>query len=89
MSPLGTRRKYAEFLQRRDERTLVWPAQRYTLTHYGPFGGWLGAGILQHLLSELRSLIWSSETGRMIGLLAVSQTAWSLELNPSLVGLCC
>jgi hypothetical protein len=57
-------------------------------THHGPSGGWPSAGILQRILSELRSLISPSETGRMIGLLALSQTTWSLELNPSLVGLC-
>ncbi len=26
----GTERKYTELLQRRDERTFIWPAQRYT-----------------------------------------------------------
>jgi hypothetical protein len=37
MSATGTFRKYTEFLQRRDERTFVWSAQRYTLTRmYGP-----------------------------------------------------
>jgi hypothetical protein len=34
---LGTFRKYAELLQRRDEPTFIWPAQRYTLTPSGQF----------------------------------------------------
>jgi hypothetical protein len=35
MSRFGTFRKYAELLQRRDKRTYLWSAQRYTLAPGG------------------------------------------------------
>ena len=60
--------------------------KRPSVTHYGPSGGWPGAGILQCLLSELRSLIRPTETSRMIGLLAPDSV--ELGTQPVFGGLC-